>query len=216
MFCRTAASPMATVSRMLRPTSCPMQGRRRTPRAAVPATAGSLRWSGWWDDFWEWCDERDLKRLRLRWPGEGLNRFHGPRRPPTITQGFERLDLDDFSRMFQRLRWPEARPKTFGTFGACVSCATAACARRLGCERGVPASPVIPGSTLALDSSAPFVVRTGHRKGAGCAQRTKPVRGLRHPTGRRAPSSPPAQRCGASNNPPPTPRKCLESLTKAA
>jgi len=62
----------------------------------------TIRESGWWDDFWEWRDERDRKRFRLRLQGEGLNRFRGPRKPPTITQGSECLDLDDFSPMFQR------------------------------------------------------------------------------------------------------------------
>lgn len=62
----------------------------------------TIRQSGWWDDFWEWQDERDRKRFRLRILGEGLNRFRGPRKPRPVTQGSERLELDGLSSMFER------------------------------------------------------------------------------------------------------------------
>lgn len=62
----------------------------------------TIRQSGWWDDFWEWQDERDKKRFRLRLLGEGLNRYRGPRKPNLVTQGAESLDLDGFSPMFER------------------------------------------------------------------------------------------------------------------
>ncbi len=60
----------------------------------------TIRQSGWWDDFWEWRDERDKKRFRLRLQGEGLNRFRGPSKPRLVTEGSEALDLDDLSPMF--------------------------------------------------------------------------------------------------------------------
>ena len=61
----------------------------------------TIRQSGWWDDFWQWRDERDKKRFRLRLLGVGLNRFRGPRKPRLATEGVESLDLDDLSPMFQ-------------------------------------------------------------------------------------------------------------------
>ena len=57
--------------------------------------------SGWWDDFWQWQNERDKKRFRLRLIGVGLNRFRGPRKPRLVTEGSESLDLDDLSAMFE-------------------------------------------------------------------------------------------------------------------
>ena len=57
----------------------------------------TIRQSGWWDDFWQWRDERDRKRFRLRLLGEGLNRFRGPRKPSLVTVGTERLELDVLS-----------------------------------------------------------------------------------------------------------------------
>ncbi len=60
----------------------------------------TIRQSGWWDDFWEWRDERDRKRFRLRLQGEGLNRFRGPSKPRLVTEGRESSDLDDLSPMF--------------------------------------------------------------------------------------------------------------------
>ena len=62
----------------------------------------TIRQSGWWDDFWEWQDERDKKRFRQRLLGVGLNRFRGPRNHRLITEGAESLDLDDLSPMFAR------------------------------------------------------------------------------------------------------------------
>lgn len=62
----------------------------------------TIRQSGWWDDFWEWQDERDKKRFQLRLLGEGLNRFRGPAKTTFVTRDRERLDLDDVSPMFQR------------------------------------------------------------------------------------------------------------------
>jgi hypothetical protein len=61
----------------------------------------TIRQSGWWDDFWEWQDERDKKRFRRRLLGEGLNRFRGPRKPRLITQGAESMDLGGLSPMFE-------------------------------------------------------------------------------------------------------------------
>lgn len=61
----------------------------------------TIRQSGWWDEFWEWQDERDKKRFRLRLLGEGLNRFRGPRKPRLVTGGSESLDLDGLSPMFE-------------------------------------------------------------------------------------------------------------------
>lgn len=37
----------------------------------------TVRQSGWWDDFWEWRDQRDRQRFRQRLRGIGLNRFYG-------------------------------------------------------------------------------------------------------------------------------------------
>jgi len=61
----------------------------------------TIRHSGWWDDFWDWQDERDRKRFRQRLFGIGLNRFRGPRKPRLVTDGTETLDLDGLSPMFQ-------------------------------------------------------------------------------------------------------------------
>ena len=61
----------------------------------------TIRESGWWDDFWDWRDERDKKRFRRRLLGEGLNRFRGPREPRIVTEGTETLELDGLSPMFQ-------------------------------------------------------------------------------------------------------------------
>ncbi len=61
----------------------------------------TIRESGWWDDFWEWRDERDKKRFERRLRGVGLNRFRGPRRPRIVEGGSEHLDLDDLSPMFE-------------------------------------------------------------------------------------------------------------------
>lgn len=60
----------------------------------------TIRHSGWWDDFWEWLDERDQKRFQRRLRGEGLNRFRGPRKPRLVTNGTESLELDGLSPMF--------------------------------------------------------------------------------------------------------------------
>ncbi len=60
----------------------------------------TIRQSGWWDDFWQWQDERDKKRFRLRLLGVGLNRFRGPCKPRLVTEGVESLDLDDLSFVF--------------------------------------------------------------------------------------------------------------------
>ncbi len=54
----------------------------------------------WWDDFWAWVDEVDKKAFKTRLLGEGRNRFRGPRKPRELTQGCERLDLDDLSPLF--------------------------------------------------------------------------------------------------------------------
>lgn len=62
----------------------------------------TIRESGWWDDFWEWQDERDKKSFRLRLLGVGLNRFRGPRKPRLVTEGSESLELDGLSPMFDR------------------------------------------------------------------------------------------------------------------
>ena len=62
----------------------------------------TIRESGWWDDFWEWQDERDRKRFRRRLLGEGLNRFRGPRKQRRVADGSESLELDDLSPMFER------------------------------------------------------------------------------------------------------------------
>ena len=61
----------------------------------------TIRQSGWWDDFWEWREERDKKRFQLRLLGEGLNRFRGPSKPRLVTEGSESFDLEDLSPMFQ-------------------------------------------------------------------------------------------------------------------
>lgn len=59
----------------------------------------TIRQSCWWDDFWEWLDERDKKRFRLRLLGGRLNRFRGPRRPRLVTEDSESLELDGLSPM---------------------------------------------------------------------------------------------------------------------
>jgi hypothetical protein len=41
--------------------------------------------------------QKDFKRRLM---GEGLNRIRGPRKPCELTQGLERLDLDDLSPLF--------------------------------------------------------------------------------------------------------------------
>ena len=41
----------------------------------------TIRESGWWDDFWEWRDQRDRQRFRDRLRGVGLNRFRGTKPP---------------------------------------------------------------------------------------------------------------------------------------
>ena len=64
----------------------------------------TIRHSGWWDDFWDWQDERDKKRFQRRLLGEGLNRFRGPRKPRLVTNGTESLELDGLSPMLQ---WAE-------------------------------------------------------------------------------------------------------------
>lgn len=63
----------------------------------------SIRQSGWWDEFWEWRDERDKERFRGRLQGIGLNRFRGkPRqRPPEYGTATERIDLDEFCAEFE-------------------------------------------------------------------------------------------------------------------
>lgn len=61
----------------------------------------TIRHSGWWDDFWDWLDEQDRKRFQRRPLGERRNRFRGPRKPRLVTDGFETLDLDGLSPMFQ-------------------------------------------------------------------------------------------------------------------
>lgn len=61
----------------------------------------TIRHSGWWDDFWQWQEQRDKKRFQLRLLGEGLNRFRGPKPRPPLTEGTETLDLDGLSPMFQ-------------------------------------------------------------------------------------------------------------------
>lgn len=61
----------------------------------------TIRHTGWWDDFWKWQDARDRQRFHRRLLGEGLNRFRGPRKPRVVTDGNERLDLDELSPMFQ-------------------------------------------------------------------------------------------------------------------
>lgn len=61
----------------------------------------TIRHSGWWDDFWDWQDERDKRRFQRRLLGEGLNRFRGPRKPRLVAHGTERLELDGLSPMFQ-------------------------------------------------------------------------------------------------------------------
>lgn len=61
----------------------------------------TIRHSGWWDDFWDWLDEQDKKRFQRRLLGERRNRFRGPRKPRPVTDGFETLDLDGISPMFQ-------------------------------------------------------------------------------------------------------------------
>ncbi len=55
---------------------------------------------GWWNDFWAWVDEVDKQAFKRRQNGEGLNRFRGPQMPRELTQGYERLDLDDLSPLF--------------------------------------------------------------------------------------------------------------------
>jgi len=61
----------------------------------------TIRHSGWWDDFWDWLDEQDKKRFQKRLLGEQRNRFRGPRKPRLVTDGFETLDLEGLSPMFQ-------------------------------------------------------------------------------------------------------------------
>jgi hypothetical protein len=61
----------------------------------------TIRHSGWWDDFWEWQDERDRKRFRQRLLGVGLNRFRGPRQPRLVTDSTETFDFDGFFPSFQ-------------------------------------------------------------------------------------------------------------------
>lgn len=60
----------------------------------------TIRHSGWWDEFWDWLDERDMKRFQRRLLGEGLNRFRGPRKPRIVADGTETLELDGLSPMF--------------------------------------------------------------------------------------------------------------------
>jgi len=92
-----------------------VEGRIRQPRAQAARRPGdwrehdlalltallTFRNSGWWDEFWDWQDERDEKRLQRRLLGEGLNRFRGPRKPRLVSHGTERLELDGLSPTFQ-------------------------------------------------------------------------------------------------------------------
>jgi hypothetical protein len=63
----------------------------------------SIRQSGWWDEFWEWRDERDQKRFRDRLRGKGLNRFRGKSRqkPPQYGTASESAELDEFCAEFE-------------------------------------------------------------------------------------------------------------------
>lgn len=61
----------------------------------------TIRHSGWWNEFWDWQDERDKKRFQRRLHGKGLNRFRGPRKPRLVANGTESLELDGLSPMFQ-------------------------------------------------------------------------------------------------------------------
>ncbi len=61
----------------------------------------TIRHSGWWDDFWQWQDERDKKRFQRRLLGVGLNRYRGPRETRLVTHGTESLELDGLSPMFE-------------------------------------------------------------------------------------------------------------------
>lgn len=62
----------------------------------------SIRESGWWDEFWDWRDERDKRRFRDRLRGVGLNRFRGKsrQRPTQYGNAPERTDLDEFIEEF--------------------------------------------------------------------------------------------------------------------
>ena len=71
----------------------------------------TIRHSGWWDDFWRWQDQRDMKRFQRRLQGEGLNRFRGPRKPRLVTHGTESLDLDGLSAMFEGGAQAQATPE---------------------------------------------------------------------------------------------------------
>lgn len=78
-----------------------LPGDWREDNLALLTALLTIRHSGWWDDFWDWLDERDRKRFRLRLLGVGLNRFRGPRKPRLVTDSTETLDLDGLSPMFQ-------------------------------------------------------------------------------------------------------------------
>ena len=62
----------------------------------------SIRHSGWWDEFWQWRDQRDKARFRGRLRGVGLNQFRGkPRqRPPELGTASEQIGLDDLCAEF--------------------------------------------------------------------------------------------------------------------
>lgn len=61
----------------------------------------SVRESGLWDEFWEWCEQRDRVRFRDRLKGIGLNRFRGRLPQPQATgSATERCDFDNLSPCF--------------------------------------------------------------------------------------------------------------------
>jgi hypothetical protein len=56
----------------------------------------SIRESGLWETFWDWLDQRDIRRFHGRLRGEGLNKFRGKlSRTPQLGHATERVDIDD-------------------------------------------------------------------------------------------------------------------------
>ena len=58
-----------------------MPGDWREPNLALLTALLTIRYSGWWDEFRDWQDERDKKRLQRRLLGEGsiASGVHGSR-----------------------------------------------------------------------------------------------------------------------------------------
>jgi hypothetical protein len=70
------------------------------PKLAIFTALLTVFFSGWWEDFWRWVDQRDRAHLRKRLRGEIPNRFRGNPKPRPVADGTERLDLADLSPMF--------------------------------------------------------------------------------------------------------------------